>query len=138
MRIGELAGRTGISTKTIRYYEEIGVLPIPGRSANGYRQYSEESVDRIRFIKDAQLTGLTLEEIATVVDLRGRGAPTCEHVIALLDLRLEEIDARIATLEKTRRNLTAIRERARRLDPTDCSDPIRCQTIVPAQDLGVD
>jgi DNA-binding transcriptional MerR regulator len=80
VRIGELARHTGVPTKTIRYYEEIGVLPDPDRTANDYRDYSEEAVDRLTFVRDAQATGLTLAEIASILDLRSQGEANCSSV----------------------------------------------------------
>jgi DNA-binding transcriptional MerR regulator len=129
MRIGELAEHTGVPTKTIRYYEDIGVLPVPERSPNGYRDYREDSIDRLRFIRDAQATGLTLTEIASILELRGHGEATCSHVVALLDQHLEDLDRHIETLVATQTQLKALTERARLLDPGDCTDPNRCQTI---------
>jgi len=134
MNIGELGRLTGVSTKAIRYYEDIGVLNEPERSPNGYRAYGPDTVDRLRFVKDAQLTGLTLAEIATILDQRGRGESTCEHVMTLLDHHLQELESRIETLEKTRKKLIAIAERSRALDPADCVDPNRCQTLAPLDD----
>jgi len=131
MNIGELGRLTGVSTKAIRYYEEIGVLKEPERSANGYRTYESETVDRLRFVKDAQLTGLSLAEITTILDQRGKGESTCEHVMSLLDHHLHELDTRIKALKKTRTRLVTIADRARKLDPSECLDPNRCQTIVP-------
>ncbi len=133
MNIGELARLTGVSTKAIRYYEEIGVLKEPERSPNGYRVYELDAVDRLKFVKDAQMTGLTLAEIGSILEQRGRGESTCEHVIDLLDRHLDELDGRIATLQKTRRKLVAIAARAHDLDPADCIDPNRCQTITPLE-----
>ncbi|MFB3051436.1 MAG: MerR family transcriptional regulator, partial [Acidimicrobiia bacterium] len=66
MKIGELANKTGLTTKTIRYYEDIGVLPEPGRHANGYRSYHPSVIDRVGFIKDAQASGLSLIEIQVI------------------------------------------------------------------------
>ena len=63
MKIGDLAQQSGLSTKAIRYYEDIGVLPDPERSSNGYRSYDKGVVDRIGFIRDAQAAGLSLTEI---------------------------------------------------------------------------
>ena len=137
MKIGELSNRTAVPTKTIRYYEEIGVLPPPERSPNGYRIYSTDAVERLDFIKDAQATGLTLDEIATVLRLRGKGESTCDHVTHLLDHHLEQLDARIEALRATRRRLVGIVERAQSLDPTECNDPNRCQTIGPRQERKV-
>lgn len=129
MKIGELSQRTGISTKTIRYYEDIELLPPPLREPNGYRSYEDESVDRLQFIRDAQATGLTLTEIASIVDLRGRGEATCQHVIDLLERHLHDLDEHIRSLKRTRRKLAAMAQRAQTLDPSTCTDPNRCQTI---------
>ncbi len=136
MNIGELGRLTGVSTKAIRYYEEIGVLTEPERSDNGYRTYELETVDRLRFVKDAQLTGLSLAEIATILDQRGKGESTCEHVMSLLDHHLHELDTRIKALKTTRTRLVTIADRARKLDPSECLDPNRCQTIVPQDPMG--
>ena len=132
MRIGELAGRTGVPTKTIRYYEDIGVLGEPDRAPNGYRDYPDEAVDRLAFVRDAQATGLTLTEIASILDLRSHGEATCHHVIELLERHLMALERHITTLRQTRQKLAALTERARSLDPADCFDPNRCQTIAAA------
>jgi DNA-binding transcriptional MerR regulator len=129
MRIGELSRRTGNSTKTIRYYEDIGVLPAPDRTANGYREYSDEAVDRLEFIRDAQAAGLTLTEIASILDLRSQGESTCHHVIDLLERHMTALDRHIKTLRVTRKKLASLSAQARSLDPADCVDPNRCQTI---------
>ena len=129
MKIGELARRTGTTTKTIRYYEDIGLLPEPARTRNGYRDYGDEAVDRLSFIRDAQATGLSLTEIDSILDLRSRGETTCEHVTELLGRHLAALDDHIERLQTTRSKLAELTERANRLDPAACSDPIRCQTI---------
>jgi len=129
MKIGELSTLAGVPTKTIRYYEEIGILPPPERAENGYRTYWPEDAGRLEFIKDAQATGLTLDEIAEILDLRERGESTCEHVVHMTRHHLAEIDTRIAALRKTRRELVALLDRARTLDPAECTDSDRCQTI---------
>lgn len=130
MRIGELAQKTGVPTKTIRFYEESGVLPEPGRESNGYRTYDRAAVDRLRFIKDAQTAGLRLTEITTILDLRDRGESSCHHTIALLESHLSEVDRQIEELHRTRAHLVDMTSRARGLDPSECVDPNRCQTIV--------
>lgn len=136
MRIGELATLAGVPTKTIRYYEEIGVVPEPGRSPNGYRDYSEEAVDRLRFVKDAQQTGLTLTEIASLLDLRSKGVGTCAHVVDLLEGHLAGLERHIDKLLETRDQIVEMTDRARALDPADCTDPNRCQTIATDPDVG--
>ena len=137
MRIGELAQRTGVSAKTIRYYEDIGVLPPPKRGTNDYRDYSPDAVDRLRFVRDAQATGLTLTEIASILELRGHGESTCDHVTELLEHHLRDLDEHIETLQRTRETLSGLTERARRLDPATCTDPNRCQTISAASSAKV-
>ena len=129
MKIGELATKTGLSAKTIRYYEGIGILPEPARSANGYRAYDRQVIDRIGFIRDAQSAGLTLTEIQLILELRDEGESTCHHTIALLESHLDEVDGQLAELSRTRVRLQGMIEGARQLDPADCNDPNRCQTI---------
>jgi DNA-binding transcriptional MerR regulator len=134
MKIGELARRTGTTTKAIRYYEDIGLLPEPDRAPNGYRSYDDDALDRLTFVKDAQATGLTLDEIASIIGLRSQGESTCDHVIELLSRHLGAIDEQIRTLRMTRSQLASLLDRARRLDPGDCVDALRCQTIVRPSD----
>jgi hypothetical protein len=92
-------------------------------------------VDRLIFVKDAQDTGLTLAEIGYVLDLRSQGVGTCRHVVDVLQRHLTDLDRHIRTLHKTRKKLQALTERAAGLDPSDCTDPNRCQTI--AEDVSV-
>lgn len=115
--------------KTIRYYEEIGLIPEPERTPSGYRDYGEEAVGRLRFVREAQGTGLSLTEIGSILELREHGEQTCGHVVELLEHHLADIDDQIRRLHRTRRQLTAMTERAKSLDPRDCVDPHRCQTI---------
>lgn len=131
MKIGELAHETGLTTKTIRYYEDIGLIPEPARDHNDYRDYSDEAVERLLFIRDAQATGLTLTEIGSILQLREEGHGTCTHVVELLETHLRELDKHIRDLRDTRTELAAMTARARSLDPAECTDQIRCQTIAP-------
>ena len=129
MRIGELAARTGVTTKTIRFYEGIGVIPEPQRTANGYRVYDERAVARLRFVRDAQAAGLSLVEIDLILDLRDQGESSCEHVISMLESHLSDVDRQLEELGRTKERLQAMTARARNLDPSACTDPNRCQTI---------
>ena len=129
MKIGELSDLTGVSTKAIRFYEEIGVLPAASRAANGYRSYDSGAADRISFIQDAQSAGLSLVEIQLIMDLRDQGEATCGHVIDTLEAHLSDVDRQMEELRRTRSRLSDMIERARSLDPTECDDPNRCQTI---------
>jgi MerR family transcriptional regulator, copper efflux regulator len=129
MKIGELAAQTGVSAKTIRYYEDIRLLPDPERTPNGYRDYAEESVELLKFIRDAQATGLTLAEITSIVEHKIAGDSTCDDVLQMLGDHLKDIEGQIATLTSMRMQLVDIFDQARDLDPADCTDSIRCQTI---------
>ena len=96
--IGELADRSGASRDTIRYYESVGVLPKARRSSGGYRVYAENDVERIRFVGQAQSLGLTLEEIAEILDMVEEGRQPCVHVTDRLSLRLRATRERIRSM----------------------------------------
>jgi DNA-binding transcriptional MerR regulator len=136
MKIGEVAERTGTTTKTIRYYESIGLLPEPTRTDAGYRDYDDGAVDRLRFVRQAQSSGLSLTEIRSVLELKDAGARSCEHTTALVERHLAEIDDQIARLRAARAELETLAARAAGLDPADCTDPNRCQVldVTPAAD----
>jgi DNA-binding transcriptional MerR regulator len=132
MRIGQLAEQAGVSTKTIRFYETKRLLPEPERTASGYRTYDSGALERLRFIRDAQSSGLSLAEIASVLELKEAGATSCHHTRSLLSRHLDELDRQIERLQETRRKLGAMAERADDLDPSTCTDPNRCQVITDA------
>ncbi|MDW3177458.1 MAG: heavy metal-responsive transcriptional regulator [Acidimicrobiia bacterium] len=134
MKIGELGDRCGVSTKTIRYYESIGLLAEPIRTASGYRDYGGDAVERLQFIRDAQATGLTLSEIASVLELKGAGERSCAHTVALIEAHVTAIDAQIEQLTAARRELSGLAKRATSLDPSACTDPNRCQVISEARE----
>ena len=129
MRIGMLADQAGVTAKTIRYYESIQLLAEPVRTPSGYREYGDDAVERLRFIRDAQSSGLSLSEIQSVLELKDAGARSCDHTVALLERHLTEIDEQIARLEVARAELLVLAGRARGLDPAACTDPHRCQVI---------
>lgn len=129
MRIGQLADRCGVTSTAIRYYESIGVLVEPVRTASGYREYSEDAIERLRFVRDAQAAGLTLDEVQSILRLKDAGARSCDHTVALLERHIGDIDRQIERLAVARRDLEELAERARQLDPGACTDPNRCQVI---------
>lgn len=134
MRIGQLADRAGLSTKAIRYYESIDLIDEPPRTASGYRDYGDDALERLRFIRDAQATGLTLSEIASVLELKGAGQRSCSHTMTLLERHLADLDHQIERLRHARTTLADLADRARSLDPARCTDPNRCQVIAPDPD----
>ena len=129
MRIGELAEATGTTTKTLRYYESIGLLSVPERTESGYRSYRAPAVERVRFIRDAQASGLSLTEIRSILELKDAGEGSCAHTRSLLHRHLDELDEQIERLHEARRELAELAARADRLDPQACTDPNRCQVI---------
>ncbi len=129
MRIGELAQQTGLTTKTLRYYEQIGLMQEPDRHANGYRDYGDDAIDRLRFIRDSQAAGLTLAETGEIVGMKAAGQSTCAHTRDILAHHLADVDAQIDRLLATRTELRAMAERAATMNPESCDDPARCQVI---------
>jgi DNA-binding transcriptional MerR regulator len=101
LRIGDLAAASGLTRDALRYYERQGLLPRSRRTAGGFREYDDSTVDRVRFIKQAQAHGLTLREIRDLVSHESdAGRTRCRHVRDLLARKL-------AQLETQRRELDA-------------------------------
>jgi DNA-binding transcriptional MerR regulator len=119
MRIGQVATRTGVPAKTIRFWEEQHLLPEPARTPAGYRDYDPAVLERLAFIRYAQAAGLTLQAIRQVLDIRD-GQPPCVHVTGLIAKRLSEVEARLAELARTRDQLAALAAAAAVQDPADC------------------
>lgn len=135
MRIGQLASSSGVTEKTIRYYEDIGVLDAPARTPNGYRDYGPPAIAKLRFVKAAQAVGLSLGEIREVIALRDRGETPCEHVVDLIQQHAVEIEAKIAELQAVRKDLMRLAKRARSLDPGRCKPDQICHVIEPVKAL---
>lgn len=129
MRIGELARRAGTTTKTLRFYEQAGLLPAPDRTPSGYRDYDPAVLGLLAFIRAAQAAGLTLAEVREVVAVREAHGPPCEHVTGLLDAHAADLDRRIRDLTSLRDEVRRLRARARGLDPAACGDAAVCHVI---------
>ena len=108
-KIGELAKRFGVKVSTLRYYEEIGLLPA-ARLASGYRAYSEEDAQRLRFVLKAKRAGFRLEEILTILRL-GRHGTACDYVRDTVARHLRALEANIAELTALRAELLAVQAR---------------------------
>jgi MerR family transcriptional regulator, copper efflux regulator len=108
-RIAEIARRTGFSTPTLRYYEEIGLLPRSERTPAGYRLYDDRSIERLIFIARAKQLGCTLEEIADLSEAwdSNECAPVKHRLRALVAAKLAETEARIAELTALATDLRA-------------------------------
>lgn len=104
LRIGEVAKRAGVSIDTLRYYEKVRLLPRPSRSEGGFRLFAPEHVERVRFIKQAQQLGFSLDEIRGL--LASGGAEECMKVRDLLRSKLAEMDQQLKSIRSFRRVLT--------------------------------
>lgn len=123
MRIGQLALAASVNIQTLRYYERRGLLSEPGRTAAGHREYPEEAVRRVRFIKRAQGLGFTLTEIEELLRLRDDRNASCSSVRATARARMDDIDRKLAGLRAMRRAL-AILERSCTSDGSTRECPI--------------
>ncbi|MFD4973641.1 heavy metal-responsive transcriptional regulator [Streptomyces sp. NPDC058424] len=131
MRTGELAAASGLTAKTIRFYEQTGLLPEPPRTPAGYRDYPPQAAHRIAFIREAQAAGLTLAEIRSVLAVRDSGEAPCVHVADLIAQHLADIERRMAELRTTRTALRTLAHRAAATDPGTCTEADICRIITP-------
>jgi DNA-binding transcriptional MerR regulator len=116
--ISHAAAEADVSADTLRYYEREGLLGPTERTPNGYRLFTAEAVERVRFIKGAQRVGLRLGDIKNLLEIRDRGACPCGHTRTLLERRLGAIDEQVARLEELRGELVVM---LGRLD--ECAQP---------------
>ena len=99
MQINTFAQKTNLTAKTIRYYEEIGLLPPPKRLENGYRTYDETDTERARLVAGARHLDLSLDDIREILDLRDRQVAPCRVMLDLLAQKADEVSRRIADLQ---------------------------------------
>ncbi|MDP9005617.1 MAG: heavy metal-responsive transcriptional regulator [Actinomycetota bacterium] len=102
LTVSKLASQVGTSSDTLRYYERIGLLPEPARSASGYRLYGDDAVERVRFIKRAQRFGLRLEEIGELLSIRERGMCPCGRTRRMLEAKVAELTEEMTALNRLR------------------------------------
>jgi len=112
MKIGELATRTGLATSAIRYYERIGLLPPARRASNGYREFGEDTVQRLRILALSQSFGLSLDSLRSAF-VEPQGFVKGE-MLSLLDERLGEIDLLLRMLKTQKRELGKVRDTLQR------------------------
>ena len=131
LSIGQLAKAAGVAAKTIRYYEEIGVLPSPSRTAAGYRQYDQPGVQRLRFIRRARSLGLPLQDLkALTITLDGGPRPALRpRLLALVREQLSAVQHQIAELEMLKQQLEQVSHRLRTPPRERQADGCRCLEI---------
>jgi MerR family mercuric resistance operon transcriptional regulator len=121
LTIGKLARASGIGIETIRYYEREGLLQKPPRTESGYRQYSPEIVSRLRFIKHAKDLGFSLKEISELLSLKLHPRSSCARVKKKAEKKIEDIEFRIASLQRMRGVLSRLAKSCPGSGPTsDC------------------
>src|SRR5437016_2985690 len=108
LSIGQVAHRTGVGVETVRFYEREGLLEPPPRRASGYRQYSEQVVKRIHFIKRAQQLGFSLKEITELLMLRVDGQTSCEEVRQRTEAKIAEVERKLVELQHMRQALLQV------------------------------
>lgn len=130
LTIGQIARDAGVSVETVRFYERQGLLTPPERTPSGYRQYEEDAVWRLRFIRRAKEVGFTLKEVKELLSLRLDAATTCEDVRSRAEAKIAHIDDKIHTLHRMRERLVKLTEACARRSTTG-----RCP-ILEALDAG--
>jgi Cu(I)-responsive transcriptional regulator len=105
LTIGSLANKTGTKVQTIRYYEQIGLMPEPGRTEGGQRRYGDDELDRLAFIRHARQLGFSLEAIRELLDLSDHPHRPCLEADAIARRQLKQVEQRLARLEALRTEL---------------------------------
>lgn len=105
MRTAQVARRSGVNVQTLRYYERRGILRAPSRLPSGYREYAEDTVSVIRFVKRAQELGFSLDEVETLLELADGGPRSCDAARALATQKLDELDVKMRSLRAMQASL---------------------------------
>lgn len=121
--IGDLAKATSTKVETIRYYERIGLLPVPMRTAGNYRSYSNAHFGRLSFIRRARDLGFSIEQVRELLGLSDQRDRSCEAVDAIAREHLAEVERKIADLQALRRELSTI------IDQCGCGTIAECRII---------
>lgn len=107
LKIGEVSRRAGVGIETLRFYEKSGLIDRPGRTESGYRLYDESVLERLSFVKKAQMLGFTLDEIKQLIDHKSAGLNPCAEVRQIVTIRLEQLNERIEQMVRYRAELRA-------------------------------
>ncbi|MEV7267781.1 heavy metal-responsive transcriptional regulator [Micromonospora aurantiaca] len=129
MRIGELADVTGTTTKTLRFYEASGLLPPTARTSGGYRDYGDDAIARLDFIRRGRIAGLTLAQIRDILTVRDAGDTPCGHVRQLLAEQIDAIDAQLADLHALRATVVRLHDSVTNAEPETCHPEQVCRYL---------
>ena len=120
MNIGQVAKKSGVSAKTIRYYESIGLIPEASRTESGYRTYSDRDVETLRFIHHSRNLGFSVKDVSRLLDLWRNQKRASSDVKELALSHIEEVDRKIAELKTIRDTLTHLTRRCHGDNRPDC------------------
>lgn len=126
MTIGEVARRAGVGIQTVRFYQRRGLIEEPPKRARGFREYPQETLDTLRFIRRAKGLGFSLKEVSRLLRLRRGGSAVRGELVKVLSAKQSDLDRKMAELEIARRALGRIQselERDPELDPWPLLDP---------------
>lgn len=131
LTIGRLAQATGVPAKTIRYYEQVGVLPVPGRSEAGYRQYTQRDVHRLLFIRRARALGLSLKDLkALTAELDNGSCGTMRpQMLSLVRTQLATVKHQIAEFLILQQQLEQVVYRLQTDPPSDHAESCQCLDV---------
>ncbi len=137
MFIKELSQLSGVTAKAIRFYESLGLMPLPRRADNNYRVYTSDAVERLRFIVAARALDFSLADIAEFLEARDNNQLTCRRVLKPLEERVLEIDRRITDLLALRETLNGIRYKAQNLPlDSECNQHCVCYPLTVNREDG--
>lgn len=108
MRTSELAGRAGVNTETLRYYERRGLVEVPPRTPGGYRDYPASALRLLRFVRRAQELGFTLDEVEELLHLDDGGPESCDAARELAEHRRDDLAARMRDLQRMHDSLSEL------------------------------
>lgn len=121
MTVGELSKRAGVNLETVRFYEKEKLLPQPERTSGGHRLYSEDDVERLKFIQRAKWVGFTLKEIRTLMRVReANPTDSCEDAMDLARAKVVEINEKLSELQKMRDALQTFLDTCPEIDAGHC------------------
>ena len=120
MNIGQASELSGIPSKTIRYYESIGLIPAPARTDSGYRDYSNPEIETMRFIQRARNLGFAIKDVCELLDLWHDHNRTSAQVKSLTQRHIVEIESKVKELESMRNTLAMLSEKCHGNDRPEC------------------
>ena len=134
MSIGALAKATGTKVETVRWYEQVGLLPAPTRTSGNYRDYDAAHLGRLSFIRRARDLGFSLDQVRALLDIAGQQDRSCEGVDVIARAHLDEVDRKIADLQALRQELDALIGQCRQGRVAECRiiealAPTRCSGV---------